>query len=1174
MAKDHKDQVEIAFEIELNTRKLASKMAVFDRSVQKTSKDFAGLTRNVKHFSKDQDASLKKAEKAMEHFEEVVTTSSKRMEKERERYLNATTKEDRAAASDRLKILEEENAQAIRIARDAAKEATKDAKKAAKGLHKDVERTLMKAMDFGALANHFTTSFKKETDWTKFRDTVATELKDGLEEGFSSFKGKDLSGLIKGAGKFSSGLLKGAGGVGGSALMKAGHGAQAKGAAMGGFGGGALKGIGTSLAGVGKMVGMLAKLGPLLASSAAIFASIVKVMLDAEDAAKGMNKEILESAGSADMLYANGGDASKAFKELDGTLDNIRDAATDVNKNLKFGTKSEDIINATKGFAQAGVTLSSLNKAFENAETASKGAGDQIQNAGDLARMSFGYAKLYGVSLSEVTDLQAEMFTEMGTGLSGVQLQFAAMAKDASESGIATNKFFGIIRGISSDLSLYTTRIGQATTMLKVLGKAMNPREAMKFMQGITQGMKNMGEEDRVRMVKLAGDDKARGIVMDDLARKSKFMAGELQRSLGGKTEKSVEDISKLVDEARNGSEAAKKELKAMFKELPDQQQGALQSTLSELTMDTHAVKAGGTVGTGEAMANLSAGAALEIKKAALQRFGGGEKLSNMTGIQGLAARKAAGVSQEEFRGMAKLQDAVADQKDAIVASLDNPNEAQKKIIDRLADLGIVGEKQIKAAKDTDILAAMEMDPQAALEAAKEQTDWAEKTAKLTQTVSDKLGVIVEGIFEFLYVGIKDVIENLGELIDYIAHAFPSKSGAARDQRDQLRANVTKENRGYTDALKGGKGDKEGMLRIAQPLISAGIDASINAQKDKLGDKYGVASLQAKVGDKVMADFGQLVSGGADFSKAAGWTDIEKDKKDRFQSNMAGGSSVSKAMEDAGFNPDDVKKLLVRATATIQDDKVAGTLAKMETGLAGAGSAQSPAAQAQAMADAKKAASTGQQAAAAKAAAPGTAGAVATGGAVPTPTKAPETGIAGMAARKMAEVTQEGSIDVVDNLKGLWTLMATKGIKLSKTQLEGEYKKVIRDGALDAIRTGMFEYAMYTSADPTKILDQIKKTGLPEIGALGEDYKKSQATANASGGLVTGISGGMAQISPAPGEGLASIGRGERIVPAGGGSGASINVNVNGIGGADLANLIRGKVAEGIYEYKRREKLT
>ncbi len=97
-----KEQVEIAFEIELNTRKLASKMAMFDRSVQKTSKDFAVLTKHVKHFAKDQDSSLKKAEKAMEHFEEVVTTSAARMEEERVKYLHSTTKEERSAASDRI----------------------------------------------------------------------------------------------------------------------------------------------------------------------------------------------------------------------------------------------------------------------------------------------------------------------------------------------------------------------------------------------------------------------------------------------------------------------------------------------------------------------------------------------------------------------------------------------------------------------------------------------------------------------------------------------------------------------------------------------------------------------------------------------------------------------------------------------------------------------------------------------------------------------------------------------------------------------------------------------------------------------------------------------------------------------------------------------------------------
>jgi hypothetical protein len=41
---------------------------------------------------------------------------------------------------------------------------------------------------------------------------------------------------------------------------------------------------------------------------------------------------------------------------------------------------------------------------------------------------------------------------------------------------------------------------------------------------------------------------------------------------------------------------------------------------------------------------------------------------------------------------------------------------------------------------------------------------------------------------------------------------------------------------------------------------------------------------------------------------------------------------------------------------------------------------------------------------------------------------------------------------------------------------------------------------------------------------------------------------------------------------ASGTGGANVSVTVNGIGGRDLANLIEGKVVEGIRDYKRREK--
>jgi hypothetical protein len=78
--------------------------------------------------------------------------------------------------------------------------------------------------------------------------------------------------------------------------------------------------------------------------------------------------------------------------------------------------------------------------------------------------------------------------------------------------------------------------------------------------------------------------------------------------------------------------------------------------------------------------------------------------------------------------------------------------------------------------------------------------------------------------------------------------------------------------------------------------------------------------------------------------------------------------------------------------------------------------------------------------------------------------------------------------------------------------------------------------------------------------------------ATASGGMVTGIANGMAVVA-AQGEGLASVGRGERISPAGGGGSPGIHVSVNGIGGHELARLIEGKVVDGIREYKRRERL-
>lgn len=65
------------------------------------------------------------------------------------------------------------------------------------------------------------------------------------------------------------------------------------------------------------------------------------------------------------------------------------------------------------------------------------------------------------------------------------------------------------------------------------------------------------------------------------------------------------------------------------------------------------------------------------------------------------------------------------------------------------------------------------------------------------------------------------------------------------------------------------------------------------------------------------------------------------------------------------------------------------------------------------------------------------------------------------------------------------------------------------------------------------------------IGALNPLAGALHLIGHASGGIVTGVHNGLATVAPAPGEGLASIGRGERIVPAAGGNeGKSLHIHV------------------------------
>ena len=68
-------------------------------------------------------------------------------------------------------------------------------------------------------------------------------------------------------------------------------------------------------------------------------------------------------------------------------------------------------------------------------------------------------------------------------------------------------------------------------------------------------------------------------------------------------------------------------------------------------------------------------------------------------------------------------------------------------------------------------------------------------------------------------------------------------------------------------------------------------------------------------------------------------------------------------------------------------------------------------------------------------------------------------------------------------------------------------------------------------------------------------------------------------IKPPPGEGFASVGPGETILPAGArpGGGTTNNIDVavqGGAYGADFSAFLKARIADAIYEYDRRRKFS
>jgi hypothetical protein len=1172
VAKD-RENIELAFNVELETRRAMKSISNIDRQLRKTVssklqiKAFDGKA--IRDFNKQlvqSRASLRAVTFSMspaqrkkfdQNFKEMTVSYKK---------LTATVTQEQAKIQKLQRLMRKtENKEE----KDELKKQIELQRKASlKKVHLQ-QRTFSRARSaFGRklVSSGASANMEKRTDQAKaakeFIEGIKShktgaELAEGFKDAVSAMSSKDIFGLAKAGSKMGGGLLKGFAKV----SMAKGAGIHAKGTEMGGIMGAALKGLGGAMKGVGPLLGTLSNLRPVLGMVGSALFAVVKLFLDADAAVKEMNRTVLEGGSTWDTYASKGKYVEVGMNNMEESLKRLRLETTDLSMNLKMGTTAKDHQQVINTLEREGITLEKLTVSFGKYT--------------DISKQSIVYSRLFGVSVDEIAQMQAEMMQQMGSGLNDLGKQFDMIGRAAEDSGIAQNKFFAMLRGISSDLSLYGVRIEEVTKMLGQLGKVMSPRTADKFLRAFAQGFKGKSIQDRLKSMLLGGPGAVKAI-QQDISNQITNLVKKVKDAVPGLDDKSA--MAML-----SGKTVGGQSLKKLEKAGKIQGSGALIESFQKLEMASKQAKQG-YYGAAQAAENVGGYAAYKAQKAGL-RIGGAKSFTQAStmGVEAHQAAILAARSEEQLDAFIGIERAIEQQKNDLVGAIDDP-DGEKDVIAVLKRLNKYDENaarsdknylknQVESMSEDDLWSSLddknaEKNMTQAEKDAKAMREMGEKQGTLTQRIADKLDLIFDAIYTRLY----DAVISIYESLPWV------KGGVHGDVLKSKNMDIQKawgssggDQRKFMGALAGSNTAK----KIDELLHSK--DPNQASNKKAQGDYIM----------KMMKDFSLRGNTMKDMAEASEAVGISSKQIYDMQAKLVGGGDVSSAIDAGKLSEDQKADLLSKMGLWFTNVKGRTALMEGSTGYFKGGAAAgggSPAAEA---------APSGQQAAAAKSENPGTGGAaVPVTAASPAATTPAGGGFFSQNAsvelpdeKKMNEAVLD-QVDftgnaVVNNLQDLWKAMRMKGIKLDKVQLKGEYQEVIYKGTQQAL----FEYALYTSQNPADTLKKMKDSGFGGLGAMAYTFQKQQDLAkgqgqdtlvgHAAGGVVTGISGGLANINPAPGEGLTSIGRGERIVPAGGGGGGSdIHLHVDGIGGADLANFLKGKIAQGVHEYKRREKFS
>jgi hypothetical protein len=295
----------------------------------------------------------------------------------------------------------------------------------------------------------------------------------------------------------------------------------------------------TGLAGTMKLLGFaFSALGKLN-----VFALIITAIVTIAKTVNELDKFIKSYNKSFAKMYG----PTVAIKNVRESMRSFTDAVFDMNRNLKYGLKSEEIMGLFDALSAGGMSLQGVGRRVKG------GYNEVIVEAAKLSTD-------FGVSLEDMGGMIAEQMVDLRSSLDEVSGAMKQMAYDASVAGIKSQKFYEATMAAAGTLSFYGSRVKDASAMLRDFLKSgtMGMKDASAQVQELTGLFKNMSFEQRMGVMAMTGGaekwEKRYRAVADEMRTEEKTLAESIkyaEEAAAGMTDetkkrKKLEDIQAM----------------------------------------------------------------------------------------------------------------------------------------------------------------------------------------------------------------------------------------------------------------------------------------------------------------------------------------------------------------------------------------------------------------------------------------------------------------------------------------------------------------------------------------------------------------------------------------------------------------------------------------------------